>query len=77
MHRRGITMVMIRVVDKLAQLVYHTSGGKLGGKQLSYSLLCWLLGLSVLKHATQPRQAAQITRGSCCDYLVHPFLNKQ
>ena len=32
-------MVMIRVVDKLTQLVYHTSGGKLGEKQLSYSLL--------------------------------------
>jgi len=39
--------------------------------------LCWLRGLSVLKHATQPRQAAQITRGTCCDYLAHPFLNKQ
>lgn len=39
MYRPEITKIMIRVVDKLTQLVYRASGGRLGVKQLSYSIL--------------------------------------
>ena len=39
MYRREITMIMIQVVDKLTQPVYRISGGRLGGKQLGYSIL--------------------------------------